>query len=141
MKSEKGEYVCTCGVCMCVFQQFWISSCTALQSYIFIFVFFFLIGWFVGVCTCVYMCTRWCLCAWKLYRTPDDICERSECMRGYYSFAFGFQILATYSLAYNQHTLTTHAHKHTRITYTHTHIRMRHFMYISFVAAPYFYFS
>lgn len=75
----------------------------------------------------------------KLYRTPDYICELSECMRGYRALLSDFRFGYTYS----PHT-HTHAHSrslsHTysqRNAITSTHNRMRHFI-VDFVLAASF---
>lgn len=91
---------------LCAFStKFWISSCKEhFDNIIFLFSFFL-----------------WCLCAWKLYRTPEYItfvCD--QWMYAWvYSFAFGFQIwlyIHTH-IHIAQHIHNSHTHAHSQTTH------------------------
>lgn len=88
---------------MCVFNKFWISSCTEhFDNIIFLFSFFFM----------VFMCLKTVSHAW-IY-----LCVTSECMRGYIALLSDFRFGHIFTYTHNTHRIYT---LHTYVcTYVHT---------------------
>lgn len=123
MTSEKGKNLCVRVVYVCAFLNNFESLLAQHFNNIYFYfrLFFFIRSLLLlfGVWVCASeasVCIRWCLCAWKLYRTPDYI----GVPQWMYAWVYSFALLSDFRFGYiftNIHS----AHTDIRIAYTYTH--------------------